>query len=160
MIPELGQFAIALALVSALVQSVLPILGASRNNPLWMRTGTATSLAQAVLILFAFAALMRSYIVSDFTVLNVVQNSHSLKPMIYKIAGTWGNHEGSLLLCVLILALFGAGVALFGRNIPNGLKARTLSVQAWISVGFLSFMIFTSNPFERVFPSRHQLLLG
>ncbi len=152
MIPELGQFAIALALISALVQSVLPILGASRSNLVWMRTGTATSVAQAILVGFAFWALMRSYIVSDFTVLNVVQNSHSLKPMIYKIAGTWGNHEGSLLLWVLILALFGAGVALFGGNIPNGLKARTLSVQAWISVGFLSFMIFTSNPFERVFP--------
>ncbi len=152
MIPELGQFAIALALIAACVQSVLPMLGAARGNLVWMRAGTATSVVQALLIAFAFGVLMRSYIVSDFTVLNVVQNSNSLKPMIYKIAGTWGNHEGSLLLWVLILALFGAAVALFGGNIPNGLKARTLSVQAWISVGFLSFMIFTSNPFERVFP--------
>ena len=152
MIPELGQFALALALIAACVQSVLPILGASKNNTVWMRSASATSALQAILITLAFAALMRSFIVSDFTVVNVVNNSNSLKPMIYKVAGTWGSHEGSLLLWVLILALFGAGVAFFGRNIPDGLKARTLSVQAWISVGFLSFMIFTSNPFDRVFP--------
>lgn len=152
MIPELGQFAIALALMAALVQSGLPILGAARGNTVWMRSATATAVVQALLILFAFGVLMRSFVISDFTVLNVVQNSNSLKPMIYKVAGTWGSHEGSLLLWVLILALFGAAVALFGHNIPLGLKARTLSVQAWISVGFLSFMIFTSNPFDRVFP--------
>lgn len=153
MIPELGQFALALALIAALAQSVIPIWGAARGRILWMQSAVATSVLQAVLLIFAFAALMRSFIVSDFTVLNVVQNSHSLKPMIYKVAGTWGSHEGSLLLWVLILALFGAGVALFGSNIPHALRARTLSVQAWISVGFLSFMIFTSNPFDRVFPA-------
>ncbi|MEM7469767.1 MAG: heme lyase CcmF/NrfE family subunit [Pseudomonadota bacterium] len=152
MIPELGQFALTLALMATLVQSVIPIWGAARGNSVWMASGQATAVTQAVLCMFAFGALMQAYIVSDFTVLNVVENSHSLKPMIYKVAGTWGNHEGSLLLWVLILALFGAGVALLGSNIPDGLKARTLSVQAWISVGFLSFMIFTSNPFERVFP--------
>lgn len=152
MIPELGQFALSLALVAALVQSVLPMLGAARGNALWMRSAQASSLVQFVLIAFAFSALMRSYIVSDFTVLNVVNNSHSLKPMLYKVAGTWGNHEGSLLLWVFILAGFGAAVAFFGRNIPMALKARTLAVQAWISVGFISFMVFTSNPFTRVFP--------
>ncbi|RLJ58837.1 cytochrome c-type biogenesis protein CcmF [Litoreibacter meonggei] len=152
MIPELGQFALSLALIAALVQSVLPMLGAARGNALWMRSSQASALAQFALISIAFAALMRSYIVSDFTVVNVVNNSHSLKPMIYKVAGTWGNHEGSLLLWVFILAGFGAAVAFFGRNIPEALKARTLSVQAWISVGFISFMLFTSNPFERVFP--------
>ncbi|GFE63977.1 heme lyase CcmF/NrfE family subunit [Litoreibacter roseus] len=153
MIPELGQFALALALLTAVAQGVVPILGAARGNVVWMRSAQTTSVLQAVLLIFAFGALMRSYMISDFTVLNVVQNSHSLKPMIYKIAGTWGNHEGSLLLWVLILALFGAGVALFGANIPLALRARTLSVQAWISIGFLSFMIFTSNPFERIFPA-------
>ncbi|EPX79445.1 heme lyase CcmF/NrfE family subunit [Litoreibacter arenae] len=152
MIPELGQFALSLALIAALVQSVLPMLGAARGNSLWMRSAQASALAQFALIAVAFWALMRSYIVSDFTVLNVVNNSHSLKPLIYKIAGTWGNHEGSLLLWVFILAGFGAAVAFFGRNIPEALKARTLSVQAWISVGFISFMVFTSNPFTRVFP--------
>lgn len=153
MIPELGQFALSLALIAALIQSVLPMLGAARNNAVWMRSAQATALAQFALVGVAFAALMRSFIVSDFTVVNVVQNSHSLKPMLYKVAGTWGSHEGSLLLWVLILAGFGAAVAVFGRNIPEALRARTLSVQAWIALGFISFMVFTSNPFDRVFPA-------
>ena len=152
MIPEIGQFALTLALGVALVQSVLPMLGAARNNLLWMRSARSSAIAQLVFIAIAFAALVRSFIVSDFTVANVVENSHSLKPMLFKIAGSWGSHEGSLLLWVLILAAFGAGVALFGSNIPEALKARTLSVQAWISTGFLSFLLLTSNPFERVFP--------
>ncbi len=150
MIPEIGHLALALALGVALVQSTIPIIGASRGNLTWMRMGTTTALVQFALVLVAFAALMWAFVVSDFTVLNVVANSHSLKPMIFKIAGTWGSHEGSLLLWVLILTIFGAGVALFGANIPDGLRARTLSVQGWISVGFLSFMLFTSNPFIRV----------
>jgi cytochrome c-type biogenesis protein CcmF len=153
MIPELGQFALAMALIAALIQSFVPIIGATRRNALWMQSANATALLQFVLVAFAFGALMRSFVVSDFTVMNVVANSNSLKPMLYKIAGTWGSHEGSLLLWVLILAAFGAAVAFFGNTIPEGLKARTLSVQAWISVGFLSFMIFTSNPFERIFPA-------
>jgi cytochrome c-type biogenesis protein CcmF len=152
MIPELGQFALTLALMTAVVQGILPILGASRNNSVWMRSATATATLQSILIAIAFAALMRSFIVSDFTVINVVENSNSLKPMLFKVAGTWGSHEGSLLLWTLILAVFGAAVAVLGHNIPSGLKARTLSVQAWISIGFLSFMLFTSNPFDRVFP--------
>ena len=152
MIAEIGQFSLALALATALVQSVLPMLGAARGNLLWMRTARSSSIAQLVFIAIAFAALMRSFVVSDFTVRNVYENSHSLKPMLFKIAGTWGSHEGSLVLWVLILAAFGAGVALFGSNIPDGLKARTLSVQAWISTGFLSFLLLTSNPFERMFP--------
>lgn len=152
MIPEIGQFALALALAIALVQSILPILGASRGDLVLMRSARSSALAQLLFIGIAFAALMRSFMVSDFTVANVVENSHSLKPMLYKIAGTWGSHEGSLLLWVLILAAFGAGVALLGTNIPDALKSRTLSVQAWISTGFLSFLLLTSNPFERVFP--------
>ena len=152
MIPEIGQFALALALGTALVQSVLPMLGAARGNLLWMRSARSSSIAQLVLIGISFSALLHAFVVSDFTVANVVENSHSLKPMLFKIAGTWGSHEGSLLLWVLILAAFGAGVALFGSNIPDTLKARTLSVQAWISTGFLSFLLLTSNPFERVIP--------
>jgi len=152
MIPEIGHFALALALALALVQSVVPILGASRGNRLWMRSARASALGQFFFLSVAFAALMRSFIVSDFTVRNVVENSNSLKPMLFKVAGTWGSHEGSLLLWVLILTIFGAGVSVFGSNIPETVKARTLSVQAWISVGFLSFMLLTSNPFERVFP--------
>ncbi|MEM7693219.1 MAG: heme lyase CcmF/NrfE family subunit [Pseudomonadota bacterium] len=152
MIPEVGQFALSVALVVALAQGVLPIAGATTGRIRWMKSAETTSITQAILVAFAFIALMRSFIVSDFTVLNVVQNSSVLKPLIFKVAGTWGSHEGSLLLWTLILSLFGASVALFGANIPQALKARALSVQAWISVGFLSFMLFTSNPFERVFP--------
>ncbi|MGC0222257.1 heme lyase CcmF/NrfE family subunit [Pseudooceanicola nitratireducens] len=153
MIPEIGHFSLALALALAVVQGILPILGASRGNAIWIQSARPLALGQVVFIGLAFVALMRSFVVSDFTVLNVVENSHSLKPMLFKVAGTWGSHEGSLLLWVLILAVFGGGVALFGTNIPAATKARTLSVQAWISVGFLTFMLFTSNPFERVFPA-------
>lgn len=152
MIPEIGQFALSLALLAALLQSVVPMLGAARGNRLWMSFGGATATAQFILLFIAFAALMRSFVVSDFTVLNVVENSNSLKPLLYKVAGTWGSHEGSLLLWALILAFFGAGVHWLGSNVPLTLKARTLAVQGWIGVGFLSFMILTSNPFERVFP--------
>lgn len=153
MTPEIGQYALSLALVLALIQSVLPMIGAARGNSLWMQSASSTALGQALLIAIAFAALMRSFIISDFTVVNVVENSNSLQPMLYKAAATWGSHEGSLLLWVLILAVFGLGVAIFGSNIPAALRARTLSVQAWISVGFLSFLLLTSNPFERVFPA-------
>ncbi|MBY5971192.1 heme lyase CcmF/NrfE family subunit [Ferrimonas balearica] len=152
MIPEIGHFALALALSLAVVQSVLPILGASHGNVRWMQSARSSAIGQVFFVGVAFAALMRSFVVSDFTVRNVAENSHSLKPLLFKIAGTWGSHEGSLLLWVLILTVFGAGVAVLGSNIPAATKARTLSVQAWISVGFLSFLLFTSNPFDRVFP--------
>ncbi|MCK0166182.1 heme lyase CcmF/NrfE family subunit [Jannaschia sp. S6380] len=153
MIPELGHFALILALMLALVQSVLPMIGARAGRADWMDSARTTAALQVALLALAFAALIRSFVISDFTVVNVVENSHSLKPMLFKVAGSWGSHEGSLLLWTLILAVFGAGVALLGGNIPAGLKARTLSVQAWISVGFLTFMLFTSNPFDRVFPA-------
>ena len=152
MTPEIGHFALALALAMALVQSVLPIWGASRGNVLWMQSARWSSLGQVIFVAIGFGALMQAFVTSDFTVKNVVNNSHSLKPMLFKVAGTWGSHEGSLLLWVLILTVFGAAVSVFGANIPETLKARTLSVQAWISVGFITFMLFTSNPFDRVFP--------
>ncbi|MCH2164127.1 MAG: heme lyase CcmF/NrfE family subunit [Marinovum sp.] len=152
MIPEIGQIALALALCVAVLQSTLPLVGASRGNLLFMHVGQSTAIGQFVLCAIAFASLMWAFVVSDFTVLNVVQNSNSLKPMIYKVSATWGSHEGSLLLWTLILALFGAGVAVFGANIPITLRARTLAVQGWISLGFLSFMLLTSNPFERMIP--------
>jgi cytochrome c-type biogenesis protein CcmF len=152
MTPEIGHFALALALALALVQSIVPIVGAARGNLTWMRTARSLSIGQVVFTSIAFGALMQAFIVSDFTVRNVAENSHSLKPLLFKIAGTWGSHEGSLLLWVLILTIFGVGVSLFGRNIPEATKARTLAVQAWISVGFLSFLLLTSNPFERIFP--------
>ena len=152
MIPELGHFALILALAVALVQGSLPMVGAARGNLRWMALAQPAAFLQFALVATAFLALMQAYVSSDFTVLNVVRNSHSAKPMLYKVAGVWGNHEGSMLLWVLILTLFGAAVAGFGANLPPSLRTRVLGVQAWISIGFLTFLLFTSNPFERVFP--------
>jgi len=152
MIPEIGHFALILALMVALVQGTLPMIGAARGRRAWMEVAGPAALLQLALIAVAFGALMYAYVTSDFTVVNVVQNSHTTKPLLYKITGVWGNHEGSMLLWVLILAVFGAAVALFGRNLPGALRARVLGVQAWIAIGFLTFSLFTSNPFARVFP--------
>jgi cytochrome c-type biogenesis protein CcmF len=153
MIVELGHYALILAFVVALLQSTIPILGAARNNARWMAVAKPGAITLFVLIAFAFASLMRAHILSDFSVRNVVENSHSLKPMLYKITGLWGNHEGSLLLWVMILAIYGASVALFGNRLPTRLKARALGVQAMIALGFLAFMLFTSDPFARVMPA-------
>src|SRR6476660_4699881 len=153
MVPELGHFALILALAVALVQGTLPLLGAARDDIRLMALGRSAALTQAFLVIAAFLALMQAYVTSDFSVVNVVANSHSAKPLIYKISGVWGNHEGSMLLWALILALFGAAVALFGNNLPDSLRARVLGVQALIGVGFLAFLLFTSNPFERVTPA-------
>ncbi len=153
MISEIGHFALILGLGVALAQTILPIWGAQCGNLALMRIGTSAAQAQFVLILIAFIALTVAYVTSDFSLLNVFQNSHSAKPMLYKISGVWGNHEGSLLLWVLILALFGGAVAVFGRNLPPDLKANVLGVQGSISVAFLLFMIMTSNPFLRLDPA-------
>ena len=153
MIAEAGHFALTLALFVAIIQASLPMIGAHRGNALWMSLDQPSAMAQLLLVTLAFGCLTYSHVVSDFSVLNVVQNSHSMKPMLYKVAGVWGNHEGSLLLWVFILAAFGSAVALFGGNLPPTLRARVLSVQAMISVGFYLFMLLTSNPFERVFPA-------
>ncbi len=152
MIAEFGHFALAMAFMVALVQAVVPMVGAARGDTRMMDLAPSAAVVQFVLVSAAFAALTYSYVVSDFSVLNVAQNSHSLKPMLYKISGVWGNHEGSLVLWVLILALYGGLVALFGGNLPPTLKARVLAVQAIVAVGFLAFLLLTSNPFERVFP--------
>lgn len=153
MIPEIGHYALVLALLLAVAQSVMPLVGAARRDVAWMETGRMAAFAQLAAITISFAALMQAHVVSDFSVLNVVNNSHSLKPMLYKVAGVWGNHEGSMLLWVFMLALFGAAVAGFGRNIPPTLKARVLGVQGLIGVGFLLFILVTSNPFARVYPA-------
>jgi cytochrome c-type biogenesis protein CcmF len=150
MIVEIGHFALILALVVSLVQGTVPLIGAQRGDADWMAVARPAALIQAGLVALAFGALMHAYVTSDFSVLNVVNNSHSTKPLIYKISGVWGNHEGSMLLWVLILAAFGSAVAIFGRHLPPGLAARALSVQALIACGFLLFIVFTSNPFTRV----------
>ncbi|MBN9290187.1 MAG: heme lyase CcmF/NrfE family subunit, partial [Hyphomicrobium denitrificans] len=153
MIIEFGHFALILALLVAVVQVVLPMAGASLKDERMMRVAEPAAVSQFILLAIAFVALMHAYVTSDFSVANVAENSHSTKPLIYKMAGVWGNHEGSMLLWVLILALFGAAVALFGTNLPPTLRARVLSVQASIAVAFLLFSILTSNPFLRLVPA-------
>ncbi len=152
MIPELGHFALALALILAAAQTFLPLIGAELRDARLMASAPPLAIGQTVAIAVAFACLMWSYAVNDTTVLNVVQNSHSAKPMLYKITGTWGNHEGSLVLWVLTLALCGLAVAGFGRELPSTLRARVIGVLGLVSLGFLAFILKTSNPFERMWP--------
>ncbi len=153
MITELGHYALVLALGLAIVQSTLPFWGAHRNDPQLMALGPSAAIGQFLFMALAFAALIHAFVISDFSVINVATNSHSSKPMVYKVAASWGNHEGSMVLWVLILAFYGALVALFGKNLPPSFRARVLGVQGLISVGFLTFMLFTSNPFLRVEPA-------
>ncbi|WP_439552915.1 heme lyase CcmF/NrfE family subunit [Falsiroseomonas sp.] len=152
MIAELGHFALALALVLALAQALLPLIGAHVRDGRMMASAAPLALGQCLALIASFACLVYVYVINDTTVLNVVQNSHSLKPLLYKITGTWGNHEGSLLLWVNILGLCGAAVSGFGRELPTALRARVLGVLGLISVGFLLFTLKTSNPFDRMWP--------
>ncbi|MCR9139049.1 MAG: heme lyase CcmF/NrfE family subunit [Alphaproteobacteria bacterium] len=153
MIVELGHYALIMALATALLQSVLPLIGARRMDQSLMDFAPAASLACFSLTLFSFFALTVAYVTSDFSVVNVWENSHTLKPMIYKISGVWGNHEGSMLLWILILTFFSALVAVFGGNLPSTLKSNVLAVQAWIVSTFLLFVLLTSNPFARLNPA-------
>ncbi|MGN6463569.1 MAG: heme lyase CcmF/NrfE family subunit, partial [Pseudolabrys sp.] len=150
MIPEAGHYALVLALALALFQAVVPMVGARWRDTTLMQTAPVTALAQFAFVALSFAALMASYVTSDFSVVNVYENSHSLMPLIYKMTSVWGNHEGSMLLWVLILALFGAAVAVFGRKLPDVLRADVLAVQSWIAVAFYLFILLTSNPFLRI----------
>ncbi|MDA4848126.1 heme lyase CcmF/NrfE family subunit [Hoeflea poritis] len=153
MIVELGHYALVMALAVALIQSVLPVIGSIRQDAGLMALAPAAAVTSFFLVLLAFIALTVSYVTSDFSVQNVWENSHSLKPMIYKISGVWGNHEGSMLLWILILVFFSALVAFFGGNLPAALKANALAVQAWITAAFLFFVLLTSNPFQRLNPA-------
>jgi len=153
MIVELGHFALVLGLMVALFQSTVPLIGAARGDVQWMRFAGPAAMAQALFAVLSFSALTYAYVVSDFSVLNVASNSHSMKPMLYKVSGVWGNHEGSMMLWVLILAIYGLAVAVFGRNLPPSLRARVLGIQALIALGFYLFILLTSNPFERIFPA-------
>ncbi len=153
MIVELGHFALILALAVALFQTTVPAYGARIGNHRLMETADTAALLQAGLLVVSFAALTYAYVTSDFSVTNVATNSHSTKPLIYKISGVWGNHEGSMLLWILILAVFGAIVALFGNNLPRSFKSITLSVQGSIALAFLLFTVATSNPFLRLDPA-------
>ncbi|MFM9974330.1 MAG: heme lyase CcmF/NrfE family subunit [Beijerinckiaceae bacterium] len=149
---EIGHFALVLSLAVAILQMLLPVAGVRFGDSGLMRLADRAAALQFLLVGIAFACFTAAYLSSDFSVRNVFENSHSLKPLIYKFSGVWGNHEGSMLLWVLILALSGAAVAAFGQGIPLKLRANVLSVQASISVAFLLFTLFTSNPFERLLP--------
>ena len=150
MINELGHFALILGFMVAILQATVPLVGARLNHHGMMNFGRTSATAQFVLIAASFLALVHAFVTSDFSLRLVTLNSHSLKPLIYKISGTWGNHEGSMLLWVLILALFGACAAWFGGNLTDRFRATALAVQGAIGVAFIGFIIFTSNPFIRL----------
>ena len=150
MINELGHFALILGFMVAILQATVPLVGARLNHHGMMSFGRTSATAQFVLIAASFLALVHAFVTSDFSLRLVTLNSHSLKPLIYKISGTWGNHEGSMLLWVLILALFGACAAWFGGNLTDRFRATALAVQGAIGVAFIGFIIFTSNPFIRL----------
>ena len=150
MINEIGHFTLLLAFCVALLQATVPLFGAHKGRIDLMAISESAANLQFALLFASFGALTHAFITSDFSVKLVVLNSHSLKPMLYKITGVWGNHEGSMLLWVLILSLFGASASWFGANLPILLKTRVLAIQGAIGVAFLAFIIFTSNPFERV----------
>ena len=153
MIAEIGHYALILALVMALVQAAAAPLGARLRDGGLMALARPAAVAQFVFISAALACLMQAFVVSDFSVVTVADNSHSAKPLLYKFTGTWGNHEGSMLLWIWILAVYGAAVATFGRNLPPAFRAWVLGVQALIGLGFLVFVLATSNPFLRLDPA-------
>jgi cytochrome c-type biogenesis protein CcmF len=151
-IPELGNFALILALVLALTQAVLPIWGAQTGQSALMRVARPAVQGQFIFVLLAYLCLLYSFIINDFSVENVARNSFSQLPVVYRITASWGSHEGSMLFWVLILAFWTLAVALFSRRLPEDMVARVLGVMGLISVGFLAFLIVTSNPFDRLFP--------
>ncbi len=153
MIVETGHFALVLAFALSLVQTVVPPLGARVGNPRMMALASPAAITGFALVTLSFAALIFAHVTSDFSVLNVWENSHSLKPMLYKVTGAWGSHEGSMILWVFILTLFGALVAFFGTNLPATLRANVLGVQGLIGAAFLLFILATSNPFTRLIPA-------
>src|SRR5246127_4259496 len=153
MIVETGHYALALALAVALLQSVLPLWGTRSGDSGIASIAVPAAITQFLLLGYAFAALTYAHVVSDFSLVTVAENSLTTKPLVYKIAGVWGNHEGSMLLWVLILAAFGAAVAVLERSMADELRANTLAVQGWISLAFLCFILFTSDPFVRQFPA-------
>ncbi|HIE55006.1 MAG TPA: c-type cytochrome biogenesis protein CcmF, partial [Chromatiaceae bacterium] len=153
MIPEIGHFALILALVFALVQGVFPLVGTQLGIASWIPLAKPAARLQLLFLLISFACLTWSFMQSDFSVLYVASNSNTLLPDIFKFSAVWGAHEGSLLLWALILAAWTAAVTVFGRSLPPLMMARVLGVLGLVSLGFLAFLIFTSNPFERLVPA-------
>ena len=152
MIAELGQIALVLAMAVALVQGVVPLIGAARGNVAWMSVARTAAQTQFVLVAAAFALLASAFINNDFSLWYVASNSNSALPLQYRIAGVWGGHEGSLLLWTFMLVVWMLAVTMFSGNLPRPVVARILAVMGLVSFGFLLFMLLTSNPFERLFP--------
>ena len=152
MIAEIGQFALSLALILAAIQTFAPLAGAWRNDPTLMAVGRAATFLQLLFVVVSFVALASCYVLNDFSVALVADHSNLAQPLVYRLGATWGSHEGSMLLWVLILALYGAAVAFFGNSLRETLQARVLAVQGLIGTAFLGFLLFTSNPFTRLSP--------
>ncbi|MFO1321863.1 MAG: heme lyase CcmF/NrfE family subunit [Burkholderiales bacterium] len=152
MIPEIGQFSLVLALCVALVQGILPLIGAARGDGRLMAIARPAAQGQFVFVAIAFGCLAWSFVHNDFSVLNVASNSNSSLPVQYRFAATWGSHEGSMLLWVFMLTIWMTAVSVFSRHLPEAMAARILAVMALVSVGFLAFLLVTSNPFERLLP--------
>ena len=152
MIAELGHYLLILALFTSLAQGILPLVGAQKNSASLMAFGDRAAVLSFALLSLSFAALTATFIASDFSVKLAASHSHSMKPFLYKISGVWGNHEGSILLWALMLALYSALIPAFGKHLPHSLKARAIAVQGLLAFGFLAFILFTSNPFERLNP--------
>ena len=152
MIPEIGLFSLILALLIAALQAAIPIAGATRNHPSWIAVARPAAFAQLLFVAISYGCLTAAFLSHDFSVAYVAHNSNSRLPLIYLISGVWGAHEGSLLLWALTLALWTAAVAWFSKSVPDRMVARVLGVMGIVSVGFLLFILFTSNPFERQFP--------
>jgi cytochrome c-type biogenesis protein CcmF len=152
MIPELGHFALIVALCIAVVQALVPLAGSFRGDATWIAVARPAAQGVFVFVAIAFGCLAWSFLSNDFSVLNVANNSNSSLPAAYRFAATWGSHEGSLLLWVLMLGVWMLAVTLFSRQLPPEMIARVLSVMAMVAIGFLAFMLFTSNPFERLLP--------
>lgn len=150
MIPELGHFALIMALVMALIQASLPVIGAAKGINSWMDLAKPVTRLQLFFMLVSFAALVQSFIVNDFSVMYVANNSNTALPLVFRISAVWGAHEGSLLLWGLVLSIWAGAVSYFSKSIPKDMLARVLSVMGMISVGFILFMLLTSNPFDRL----------
>ncbi|MDP1635871.1 MAG: cytochrome c biogenesis protein CcsA, partial [Gallionellaceae bacterium] len=153
MIPEIGQFTLIVALWLALLQGILPIFGAARGNAVLMGIARPLAAGQFVFVSIAIGCLTYAFIVNDFSVLYVAQHSNSQLPVAYRVAAVWGGHEGSLLLWAFILTLWTVAVAMFSKHLPEEMIARVIGVMGLVSVGFLLFMLFTSNPFDRLLPA-------
>ena len=152
MIAELGHFALVLALVIALLQVTLPLYGVYANIPALQRFARSSALMQAFCLLLSFAGLIVAFLQNDFTLDYVSRQSNTLLPYYYKISAVWGGHEGSLLLWVLVLSLWGAAVSLFSHSLPREMVARVLAIIGMVGVALMSFILMTSNPFNRILP--------